>query len=791
MNDDLRARLLKAFEGEGRERIQVLTSDILALVKCPEAAARRALVESAFRETHSLKGAARAVGLSDVELFCQALESVFSALKKTDRAPSVEAREALVGWVDLLSDLLLEGAENRDLKDGRVSLALSKIKEFSNSERLFGDDGPVCNTVDVSKSSAFPEASQKASDFDISSENRPDTESQSKLAEDNFQKENLFNKLQQTATGKGQSGANHKFSSPAPSIGDTVRVDASLLTNLLLQTEELLFSRNALESRAEILSSISDRFEDFSRSLREFSIDREVGKKEITIEDFERFKNYMRGLSEDLQKVSYDSRKGHFELSSRVDSLLSEFKTSMLLPFSSLLDIFPKMVRDICRENEKKVDFSIEGQDVRIDRRILEQLKDPFMHIIRNAIDHGIELPEERVEYKKAETGKLSIGISRLDRDVIRILIQDDGSGVNLDVLKSSTVSKGLVSREVVDSMDRRELVNLIFLSGMSTKKMISDISGRGLGMAIVRDRVEALGGTVFVSSITGKGMKVVINLPITMTSFRGFVVESAGENFVVPKTAVRRVSLVRSDDVAVSGGRETVLYNSRAIPLVSLADILELRHEPDDKKSFPALILGKGRMIFAVTVDELHGEQEIMSKPFGSKIKRVRNISGISMLGNGSLSPILHVPDVLKTAMGQYSGAGTMSVSHIAKVREMKTVLVAEDSITSRMLLKNVLEAAGYNVVTAVDGQDALSKVKDENPDVLVSDVEMPVLDGFGLTEQVRRLDKFSNLPIILVTSLSSKEDREKGVDAGADAYIVKSSFDQGNLLDVISRFC
>jgi two-component system chemotaxis sensor kinase CheA len=776
MNDDLKARLLKAFEGEGRERIQVLTSDILALAKGPEETETQVLVESAFRETHSLKGAARAVGLSDVERFCQAMESVFSVLKKTGRAPSAEAREYLVSWVDLLSDLLLQPSGDGSGKDGRISLALSKMRELSTSARLF-DDGHSNDEISLSSKNNYNEESGEKS---ASPETEPDGHINS--TEKNFEPLKPENPAEEKL---------HKNTAPVPSLGETVRVDASLLTNLLLQTEELLFSRNALESRSQVLFDISERFEQLSRSLREFSLEREVGKKQITDENFKRFKMSMKSLSEELQRVSYNSRKGHWELSSRVDGLISEFKTSMLLPFSSLLDIFPKMVRDICRESEKKVDFKITGQNVRIDRRILERLKDPFIHLIRNAIDHGIESSDERLASKKPETGKVSIEISRLDRDVIRIIIRDDGGGVNLDVLKSSSIAKGVISKDAADLMDRRELINLIFLSGMSTKKIISDISGRGLGMAIVRDRIETLGGNVFVSSITGKGMRVVINLPVTLTSFRGLVVESAGQSFVIPKNVVRRVVLVRNEDVELSGGRETIIYGSRTIPIVSLADILELKNDSEERRSFPALILGKGRMLVAVTVDSLAAEQDIMSKPFGSKIKRVRNVSGVSMLGSGTLAPILHVPDILKTAMGLHSGVGTISVSHVKQVQEMRTVLVAEDSITSRVLLKNVLEAAGYNVVTAVDGQDALAKVKSAEPDVLVSDVEMPNLDGFGLTEKVRKIDRFANLPVILVTSLGSKEDREKGVDAGANAYIVKSNFDQSNLLDVIARFC
>lgn len=777
MNDDLKSRLLKAFEGEGRERIQVLTSDILALSKGPADVERRVLVESAFRETHSLKGAARAVGLDDVEQFCQALESVFASLKKKDQAPSAKARESLVGWVDMLSDLLLGVGEGGSSADGRISLTLSRIRDFAASDLLYLDEG--------GKSLADPCEGAEcvcSDNLTLTDETGQQPDSSARKGED----------VPRDEQGDAMPGANSKSAKAVlPTLGETVRVDASFLTNLLLQTEELLFSRNALDSRAEVLFDLSERFEEMSRSLRELSFKREVGKQLITEEGFERFKKDMSALSEELQKVSHSSRKARWELSSRVDSLISDFKTSMLLPFSSLLDIFPKMVRDICRESDKMVDLSITGGDVRIDRRILERLKDPLVHIIRNSIDHGIESPQERQDKGKPESGRVSISITRRDRDVIRILIRDDGAGLNTEKLKATAVKKGYIPESVASSLDRRGAMDLIFLSGMSTSRMITDISGRGLGMAIVRDRLETLGGSIFVSSVSGKGLRTVIHLPVALTSFRGIIVESSGQSFVVPKTAVRRVVLVRTDDVAVSGGRETVVHSGKVIPLVGLADILELEAKNFDRESFPAMIFGKGRSTVAVSVDELQGEQDIMAKPLGPKLVRVRNVSGVSMLGSGSLSPILHVPDMIKTAFSLHSGVGGMSVSHVRKDSEARTVLVAEDSITSRVLLKNVLEAAGYNVITAVDGEDALAKVRSEGPDVLVSDVEMPRLDGFGLTERVRRIDRFASLPVILVTSLGSREDRERGVDAGANAYIVKSSFDQSNLLDVVARFC
>lgn len=372
---------------------------------------------------------------------------------------------------------------------------------------------------------------------------------------------------------------------------------------------------------------------------------------------------------------------------------------------------------------------------------------------------------------------------------MVKIVYGDDGRGIDLERLKAVAVSQGLISSDDAKKMDRRAALDLVFVSGMSTSEIITDISGRGLGMAIVRDKVESLGGSVVLASPAGKGFRVILNIPVALTSFRGIVVGSGGKKFVFPKSGVRKVLLVRQDDIVDTGGKETVFVLGRPHPLVSLADTLELGSQSNQSPSFPVLIVGKGRKAVAISVDELSGEQDVMVKSMGPLLKRVRNVSGFSMLGSGELVPILHTPDMARTAMGMHTAGQVRSVVHRQGVQERKTVLVAEDSITSRMLLKNVLEAAGYNVITAVNGLDALQKIEASLPDILVSDVEMPQMDGFTLTAKVRKMDNSASLPIILVTSLGSAEDRERGVDAGADAYIIKSNFDQGNLLEVIGR--
>ncbi len=276
--------------------------------------------------------------------------------------------------------------------------------------------------------------------------------------------------------------------------------------------------------------------------------------------------NKLDELSRRFNALEISTRRAERDLASKIDSLLGDFKNSMLLPFSSLLDVFPRMVRTLSLEQGKECRMESSGENVRIDRRILEMLHDPLMHMMRNSIDHGIEDSEARKAAGKPSVGRIFFSITQTDRDVVKIIYGDDGRGIDLERLKAVAVSQGLITSDDAKKMDRRAALDLVFVSGMSTSEIITDISGRGLGMAIVRDKVESLGGSVVLASPAGKGFRVILNIPVALTSFRGIVVGSGGKKFVFPKSGVRKVLLVRQDDIVDTGGKETVLFSEGRI---------------------------------------------------------------------------------------------------------------------------------------------------------------------------------------------------------------------------------
>jgi len=458
-----------------------------------------------------------------------------------------------------------------------------------------------------------------------------------------------------------------------------------------------------------------------------------------------------------------------------------------MLPFATLLESFPKLVRDLSRDCGKDAELTIVGGEIEIDRRILEEMKDPLVHLVRNCIDHGIETPKQREERGKPPGATIRIAILPKSADKVEIVVSDDGAGIDVQKVRGASVKLGLVSQEDAQKMDEQQSAGLIFKSGVSTSPMITEISGRGLGLAIVREKAEKVGGAVSVETQPGVGTTFRLILPLTLARFRGVLVRVGESLFVLPTRHVLSVLRVSRNEVKSAENRETIQINGRAASVVRLSDVLEMTQtstDADSKHKVLVLVLAWAGEQIGFVVDEILDEQEVLVKSLGKQLPRVRNIAGATVLGTGKVLPVLNVADLMHSAV---------KMAPVSAARETeeapKSILVAEDSITSRTLLKNILEFAGYKVKTAIDGAEALAVLATETFDLVVSDVEMPRMSGFDLTVRIRADKRLSQLPVVLVTALDSRQDREHGLDVGASAYIVKSSFDQGNLLEVVRR--
>jgi two-component system chemotaxis sensor kinase CheA len=369
------------------------------------------------------------------------------------------------------------------------------------------------------------------------------------------------------------------------------------------------------------------------------------------------------------------------------------------------------------------------------------------------------------------------------------MMVSDDGAGIDMAKVRTAAVKRGLISPEQAAQLDEAESLSLIYRSGVSTSPIITEVSGRGLGLAIVLQKVEGIRGKLSVETYPGGGTTFHITIPLTQTTFHGLVVRLGEQFFVIPSHNVAHAVRVKQAEIKTIENREAIKSDGQMVSFARLSDVLGIpgqRTAKSPTEFSQTLVIASGSTHIAFEVDEIIGEQEVLVKKLNHQLERVRNFSGVSILATGKIALLLNVAEVIKKA--NEATPEKIATAEPTKIQK-KTILVAEDSITARILLKNILETAGYNVKTAVDGADALALVKSEVFDVVVTDVDMPRMNGFELTSKIRADKKLAETPVVIVTAMESREHRERGIEVGANAYIVKSSFDQSNLLDVISR--
>lgn len=774
-NEELLKRLLATFSLEAEERLKAMLSLLLVLEGSPGADERQDLVETLFREAHSLKGAARAVNLSPIESICQSLEDVLAGLKNRH-----------IGLSDDLFDIL------HQVVDGLVGMLASATAEQPNF-----DDNRIANLRILLKRAQENTAAPQVKRPGRKKPARKKVETLSPAA----------------GTANTVPAAPQKKESAEKA--ETIRVATAKLDTLLLQTEELLSLKYAVGQRTVDLRVLGDALKawikEWSRTYRDargiqraleknggrngkpggMGMEKKQPEMNKLVEALERGDLLGKSLDNRVSLLVKAVERDHRMLGGMADSLLGDMKKILMLPFASLLEIFPKLVRDLSRDRGKKMELLIRGAEIEIDKRILDEMKDSLIHLVRNGVDHGIEDPAQRRQKGKPSRGQLSITIAQKSGGKIDILVSDDGAGIDAARIRSAAIKHGVVTREDAEQLAAPEALSLIFRSGVSTSPIITDLSGRGLGLAIVREKVERLGGTISMESRPDAGTSFHIILPLTLATFRGLLVQVDERVFVVPTAGVERVVRVNGGDIKTVENRETIQIHGQTLALVRLADVLELPRRTVKQGaalSVEAVILGMGDERIAFLVDTVQGEQEILVKGLGAQLARVRNIAGATVLGTGRVVPILNISDLMRSAV-KVGAATSAAVVAEEPVAQQKSILVAEDSITARTLVKNILETAGYDVRTAVDGAEAFTLLKTEEFDLVVSDVEMPRMDGFDLTAKIRADKNLSELPVVLVTALESREHRERGIDAGANAYIVKSSFDQSNLLEVVKR--
>jgi two-component system chemotaxis sensor kinase CheA len=772
--------ILTIYRAESEEHLQKLSECLLRMEKDPQG---MELLEEVFREAHSLKGSARMIGFLTVERVAHSLEDLFGAVRKQEVTLQAATFDAIFESLDTI-----QRVTDRWLEDPEAEM--EDVSELT--EKLEGLCRPGTETPGRERTAPGKTRGKKEGAYTEKKRGRRDGKKAPSGKEEAGQP--VVESGEESGAGEeGASADNVRFE-----VEETIRVTTHKLDDLMNRIGEILVTKIKFDQRLAEVRRLGNELDEIYRSWgntqRQLEL-QDISRSEESMEKLARFQQETGGKLSQLHGEFGEFLTSFTEDSLRMTLISSELQESInrvrMLPLSSLFNTFPRLLRDMAKREGKEVELVVEGGGIQLDKKILEQLKDPMMHLLRNALDHGVEKIEDRGQSGKRRAGTITLSATQRANSVL-IEVKDDGAGIDVDKIKSIALRRGFVSEEALEEMTEQQVMALVFRPGFSTKGIITDLSGRGVGLDVVFSIIERLKGSIALSSEVGGGTCFSIKLPVSLATSQALVVRVNEQVFAIPLTAVDIITEVGLDQVMTVESREAVLVEGMPTALVRLHEILSLSaesiHLADDEKA-PVVVIGSADERVALMVNEVIGEKEIVVKGLGPQLRRVRNFSGATILGDGSVVLILNVFDLIKSSQKVRGMWITSEKNMEDEGRKRPEILVADDSVTTRVLEKNILEGSGYRVTLAVDGLDALEKAREGGFDLVVSDVEMPRMSGFELAAELRSEGRFNDLPIILVTSLDSEEDKKKGIEAGADAYITKGAFEQGNLLATIKQ--
>ncbi len=574
----------------------------------------------------------------------------------------------------------------------------------------------------------------------------------------------------------------------------TLHVNAQKLDLLVNQLGELIITKIKTEKNLEKIESIKLVNENSQKDLLKTSnYLRYYNRKYLQSGASEQYtaafvKQVFSLLSDITQNVSrtiYDlntlyrsSKEDDMKMRLIIDEMESMVKNIRVLPISTVFNSFSRMVRDIANEKGKDIEFEIEGKDTCADKKIIEEIKTPLIHILRNAIDHGIESKEERIANGKNPTGRIVLSAKQDDNTVI-IEVVDDGQGFNLEKIKSRAVSRGFLTQDDIDSMTDEAIMNIIFWPGFTTGDSITSVSGRGIGLDVVKTKISQLNGKVKVISEFGKGSCVRIEIPVTLTTLRVFLVKISNQTFAVPIQVITTFIIKKQDEIKTNNGVRSIVYNGNIVPLYYLSDILKLEATPRGEKE-TILIIESDEKTVGLVVDKLLGDQDILQKKLSPPLYKVKNISGITNLASGELCLILNMQDILHYDFNKAISANNASALLPTDILSYKRILIVDDSVTTRTMIKNILMNSGYVVDVVSEVEEAVVKLKFSHYDLLITDLTMPKVNGYEFIEYLKNDEMYADIPIIVMSSIPQKTAMKQLENYRIDYYMAKENFNQ-----------
>lgn len=730
--EELAARLLFTFIGELEEQVRQMNADLLALEASPADGER---IKSLFRVAHTLKGASRAVGVSLIETVCHQLESLLAQARDGKRALGADDFALLFSSADALTEAGQRIKESRDLRGSALEALAARLKNSGNG-------------APSAPRSPRPAAPSPAAT------------------------------VATVAT----------VPSTPPAAISEVRVEAGKLDSLLAASSQLMVAGDRVAARRqafEALHELTDQCAaEWSRADHRVRLALErSGAPGVVVQAVNGMRENLRRLMKESGRLIADVAADERMLWQATDEVVLRVRQLRLRPFAEACEALPRVVRDVSAAAGKEVDLDVQGGATEVDRTVLDGLREALTHLARNAIDHGIEDPGKRAAAGKPRRGLLRL-TAALQGDRVRVTLADDGAGLDIDAIRHQLVQRGLPVPE-----DPQELARAVFLGGLSTRSEATAISGRGVGLDIVSAAVQRIRGTVDVRSEPGRGTTFTIECPPSLATVRALLTSIGPQLVAIPISSVERMLRLSPESVRRAEGRDVILTDENPIPLVPLARLLPPLIERPAGGSLNIVILRAGGRKLAVAVDELLNEQEIVLRPVKFGASQLAHIGGAAILGMGKVALVINPASLVAVGLSDRSTGGESIGARSSAGDRRKRLLVVDDSITTRTLEQSILESAGYDVLTAVDGADGWRVIQEQGCDLVVSDVEMPRMDGFALCQAIRASKRFKDLPVVLITALEKAEDRARGMEAGADAYLGKSSFDQNNLLEAVRQ--
>ena len=735
------------FRMEAESQTAILAQGLLELEKNNKSAEN---LESLMRASHSVKGAARIVGIDAVVDIAHVLEDCFVAAQHNEIQLTSEHIDLLLQAVDTIVKIAhLDDEKTRQwlrINKSQVDDLHNNLQAILSGDKLVAAPEVVVQ-ADVEKSRQTPR-------------NRRKTD----LSDDDEVGESADERV--------------------------IRINADRLTRIMGLSSEIMVESGWLRPFTDSMVLLKRRHAEMSNLLD--SVKESIEQASVAeatriqlIDAMKKLSDCRSMLSERLVDLDdYDRRNS--KLSTKI---YNEVVATRMRPFSDGIQTLPRMVRDVSRKLKKKVKLNIEGKNTAVDRDILENMKAPLMHLVRNAIDHGIESPKTRALAGKEEEGSVTISASHIG-GMLSIIVEDDGQGIDFEKLRKKISAKKLASSDIVSSLTEAEMLEFLFLPNFSTKTRVTEISGRGVGLDVVRNHVQEMHGTVLAMTNPDGGLRFTIQLPLTLSVVTTVMVEISGEYYAFPLSRVDKLLSIAPEQISAVEGRQYVKVDDELVGLVPAYHILELEASSQHYDEYHVIIVSDRLSRYGVVVDRFVGQRKLSVQALDPRLGKVQDISAAALSEDGQPVLIIDVDDLVRSIDSMTQGGPIGALKPLTEVmahKVRKRILVIDDSLTVREIERKLLESYGYRVDVAVDGMDGWNAVRRTRYDLVITDVDMPRMDGIELVNSMKEDHQLKKLPIMIVSYKDRHEDRQRGLEAGADYYLTKGSFHDETLIDAV----